>query len=27
MSKANMLQQSISKAAINLKNNLGGQWD
>jgi|688.fasta_scaffold31173_6 hypothetical protein len=25
MSKANMLQQSISKAAINLKNNLGGQ--
>jgi len=29
MSKANMLQQSISKAATNLKNknNLGGQWD
>ena len=25
MSKANMLQQSISKAATNLKNNLGGQ--
>jgi hypothetical protein len=27
MSKANMLQQSISKAATNFKNNLGKQWD